>query len=37
VQKANKGLSDEVAGLKETIERLKILDRQIEERRRLTK
>jgi predicted RNase H-like nuclease (RuvC/YqgF family) len=37
VQKANKSLSDEVAGLKETIERLKSLDRQIEERRRLTK
>jgi hypothetical protein len=37
VQKANKGLSDEVAGLKETIERLKSLDRQMEERRRLTK
>jgi predicted RNase H-like nuclease (RuvC/YqgF family) len=37
VQKANKSLSDEVASLKETIERLKNLDRQIEERRRLTK
>jgi hypothetical protein len=44
MQKANKSLSDEVAGLKEmnnkmreTIERLKILDRQMEERRRLTK
>ena len=37
MQKANKSLSDEVAGLKETIERLKSLDRQIEERRRLTK
>jgi len=37
VQKANKSLRDEVAGLKETIERLKKLDRQMEERRRLTK
>jgi hypothetical protein len=37
VQKANKSLRDEVAGLKETIERLKSLDRQMEERRRLTK
>jgi len=37
VQKANKSLSDEVASLKETIEKLKSLDRQIEERRRLTK
>ena len=37
VQKANKGLRDEVAVLKETIERIKSLDRQIEERRRLTK
>ena len=37
VQKANRSLSDEVAGLKETIERLKSLDRQMEERRRLTK
>jgi len=36
-QKANKGLRDEVAVLKETIERLKNLDRQMEERRRLTK
>jgi tetratricopeptide (TPR) repeat protein len=43
-RKANKSLSDEVAGLKEmnnkmreTIERLKSLDRQMEERRRLTK
>jgi len=37
VQKANKSLSDEVAGLKETIGRLKSLDRQMEEKRRLTK
>jgi hypothetical protein len=37
VQKVNKSLRDEVAVLKETIERLKSLDRQIEERRRLTK
>ena len=37
MQRANKSLRDEVAGLKETIERLKTLDRQIEERRTLTK
>jgi phage tail protein X len=37
VQKANKSLRDEVAVLKETIERIKSLDRQMEERRRLTK
>jgi outer membrane protein assembly factor BamD (BamD/ComL family) len=37
MQKANKSLRDEVAGLKETIERLKSLDRQMEEKRRLTK
>jgi outer membrane protein assembly factor BamD (BamD/ComL family) len=37
VQKANRNLRDEVAGLKETIERLKSLDRQMEEKRRLTK
>ena len=37
LQKANKSLRDEVAGLKETIERLKSLDRQMEERRSLTK
>jgi phage tail protein X len=37
VQKANKSLRDEVAVLKETIERIKSLDRQIEERRRLSK
>jgi len=37
VQKANKSLRDEVAVLKETIEKIKSLDRQIEERRRLTK
>jgi outer membrane protein assembly factor BamD (BamD/ComL family) len=44
VQKANKGLRDEVVGLKEmnhkmreTIESLKKLDRQMEEKRSLTK
>ena len=37
MQKVNKGLRDEVAGLKETIEKLKSLDRQIEQRRSLTK
>lgn len=44
VQKANKSLHDEVAGLKEmnnkmreTIERLTSLDRQMEERRSITK
>jgi uncharacterized protein YlxW (UPF0749 family) len=37
MQKANKSLRDEVAGLKETIERLKRLDRHMEERRRRTK
>ena len=37
MQKANKSLRDEVAGLKETIEKLKSLDRQMEERRSLTK
>jgi hypothetical protein len=44
VQKANKSLHDEVAGLKEmnnkmreTIERLTSLDRQMEEKRNLTK
>jgi outer membrane protein assembly factor BamD (BamD/ComL family) len=37
VQKANKNLRDEVAVLKETIERLKSLDRQMEEKRSLTK
>ena len=37
MQKVNKGLRDEVAGLKETIEKLKSLDRHIEERRSLTK
>lgn len=35
--KANRSLREEVAGLKETIERLKSLDRQMEEKRRLTK
>ena len=37
VQRVNKGLREEVAGLKETIERLKTLDRQMEEKRRLIK
>ena len=37
MQKVNKSLRDEVAGLKETIEKLKSLDRHIEERRSLTK
>ena len=37
VQKVNKSLRDEVDVLKKTIERLKSLDRQIEERRRRTK
>jgi outer membrane protein assembly factor BamD (BamD/ComL family) len=37
IQRVNKSLRDEVAGLKETIERLKNLDRQMEEKRRLTK
>jgi hypothetical protein len=37
MQKQNKNLRDEVAGLKETIERLKSLDRHIEQRRSLTK
>ena len=37
VQRVNKSLRDEVAGLKETIERLKTLDRQIEEKRSLIK
>ncbi len=37
MQKVNKSLRDEVAGLKETIERLKSLDRQMEQRRSLTK
>jgi hypothetical protein len=36
-QKANRSLREEVAGLKETIDRLKNLDRQMEEKRRLTK
>jgi len=36
-QKANRSLREEVAGLKETIDRLKSLDRQMEEKRRLTK
>jgi len=37
LQKANKSLREEVGGLKETIDRLKSLDRQMEEKRRLTK
>jgi uncharacterized protein YlxW (UPF0749 family) len=36
-QKANRSLREEVGGLKETIDRLKSLDRQLEEKRRLTK
>jgi hypothetical protein len=36
-QKGNKSLRDEVTDLKETIEKLKALDRQMEERRSLTK
>ena len=36
-QKANRSLREEVAGLKEAIDRLKNLDRQMEEKRRLTK
>ena len=36
-QKVNKSLRDELAVLKETLKRLKSLDRQIEERRRRTK
>jgi len=37
MQKVNKSLRDEVAGLKGTIEELKSLDRHIEQRRSLTK
>ncbi len=37
LQKANKGLREEAGGLKETIDRLKSLDRQMEEKRTLTK
>jgi len=37
LQKANRSLREEVAALKETIDRLKTLDRQMEEKRRLTK
>lgn len=37
VQRVNKSLREEVAGLKETIERLKTLDRQMEEKRSLIK
>ena len=36
-QKANRSLREEVDGLKETIDRLKSLDRQMEEKRRITK
>ncbi len=36
-QRANRSLREEASGLKETIDRLKSLDRQIEEKRRLTK
>jgi len=36
-QKANRSLRGEVGSLKETIDRLKSLDRQMEEKRRLTK
>jgi septal ring factor EnvC (AmiA/AmiB activator) len=36
-QKANRSLREEVADLKETIDRLKSLDRQMEEKRKLTK
>jgi hypothetical protein len=37
LQKANRGLREEVGALKETIDKLKSLDRQMEEKRRLTK
>lgn len=37
LQKANRDLREEVGSLKETIDRLKSLDRQMEEKRRLTK
>jgi len=37
LQKANKGLREEVGDLKETIDKLKSLDRQMEEKRRLTR
>jgi hypothetical protein len=36
-QEVNKNLRDEVAGLKDTIEKLNYLDRQLEEKRRLMK
>jgi hypothetical protein len=36
-QQANRSLREEAAGLKETIDRLKSLDRQMEEKRKLTK
>lgn len=36
-QKANRSLREEAAGLKETIDKLKSLDRQMEEKRRQTK
>ncbi len=37
LQKANRNLREEVASLKEMIDKLKSLDRQIEEKRKLTK
>jgi hypothetical protein len=37
LQKANRNLREEAASLKETIDKLKSLDRQIEEKRKLTK
>lgn len=37
LQKANRNLREEAAGLKETIDKLKSLDRQMEEKRNLTK
>ncbi len=36
-QKTNRSLREEAAGLKETIDRIKDLDRQMEEKRKLTK
>ncbi len=36
-QKTNRSLREEAAGLKETIDRIKNLDRQMEEKRKLTK
>jgi len=37
LQRANRNLREEAASLKETIDKLKSLDRQIEEKRKLTK